>query len=442
MATVRLPGFFLAFGLAWTLYYLALALLPASSMYGPMAEAILLQLAFVLLTGIAALATWLLSDGIVSRPPNEAAASGVDDDRLRLASRVSLAFSAVGLLALLVDKVFVQQIDYLEGLAAARSEWTNLGGERDGISSMWSALGYLLSTSFFVAISLLVVRPDIFSAAERAIAWIASLALVLGNSALTGGRSFLLLLAAAVVALAFLRTDLGKPLPRIGNKGALAFAAAVAIAGAYALYVFAARAELSEVDVYSYAVGMLEFLGGQPTPTFEWLSGDTWFGQLGSLFVLAIAYLVHSAFTFAAILEASPPQVNLLFGYLMELAAKLGLTSRPDLDWMLTGRFPSLPGALYLEGGVALLAAGAVLLGVSMALSVRLYQRYPRSLTVLAGWVAVQTTALLSPFLMAAEILSYPFVIAEFLLIAAVARVTRLRARAPATHTVRPAKRS
>lgn len=443
MTIARLPGFLLAFVLAWVLYFLGVALLPASSMFGPMSEAVLLQLAFALLAGVAALATWLLSDGIASRPPTkDGGDSVVDDDRLRLASRVSLALSGAGLLALFVDKVFVQHIDYLAGLAAARIEWASLGAERDGISSMWSALGYLLSTCFFVSVCLLVMRAEIFSAPERAIAWVSSFALVLGNSALTGGRSFLLLLAAAVVALVFLRKDLGKPLPRIRVKGMIAVSAPIAAAGAYTLYVFAARAELTEIDVHRYAVEMLEFLGGQPTPAFERLSGDTWFGRLASLLVLAHAYLVHSAFTFAAIVEAPPQHGDLLFGYLRELAAKLGLTSRPDLDWLLTGRFPSLPGALYLEGGVALLAAGALVLGASMALSVRLCQRYPRSLTVLSVWVAVQTTALLSPLLMAAEVLSYPFVIAEFLLIAAVARVTGLRARAPATHPVRPAERS
>lgn len=441
MAIARLPGFLLAFVLAWALYFMGVALLPASSMFGPMSEAILLQLDFALLAGAAALATWLLSDGLVPRPPNDAGGKVADDDRLRLASRISLALSGAGLLALFVDKVFVQHIDYFGGLAAARIEWATLGAERDGISSMWSALGYLLSTCFFVAVALLVMRPDTFSATERAIAWLSSLGLVLGNSALTGGRSFLLLLAAAVVALAFLRIDLGKPLPRIRFEGMLGFSAAIAAAGAYVLYVFAARAELTEIDVHRYAVEMLEFLGGQPTPAFEQLSGDTWFGRLAGLLALALAYLVHSAFTFAAIVEAPPQHGDLLFGYLRELAAKLGLTDRPDLDWLLAGRFPSLPGALYLDGGVALLAVGALALGVLMALSARLCQRYPWSLTALSVWVAVQTTALLSPLLMAAEVLSYPFVIVEFLLIAAVARVSGLRASAPTTHPVRPAER-
>lgn len=430
MAIARLPGFLLAFVLTWALYFMGLALLPASSMFRLVSEAILLQIAFVLLAGAASLATWLLSDRIAARPANQAGGTVVDDDRLRLASRVSLALSGAGVLALFVDKVFVQHIDYLGGLAAARSEWTSLGAERDDISSVWSALGYLTSTSFFVAISVLIVRREIFSATERAIAWLSSFGLALTNSALAGGRSLLLLLAATGVALTLLRADLGKPLPRVRVTGILVFLATIAAVGAYVLYVFAARAELTQIDVHQYSLEMLEFLGGQPTREFERLSGDTWFGLLAGLLVMALAYLVHSAFTFAAIVEAPPQNTDLLFGYLRELAAKLGFTSRPDLDWLLTGRFPSLPGALYLEGGLALLVAGALVLGALMALSVRLCQRYPCSLTALSVWLAVQTTALLSPLLMAAEVLSYPFVIGEFLLIAGVARIADLRAGA------------
>ena len=431
MANTGLPGFLLAFVLAWVLYFVGVALLPAHSAYGRVSEAIMLQIDFALLTSASALAVWRLSDGINWNPASGVPADTAESGRLRLASRLGLALSVAGLLALFIDKVFIQGIDYLSGLAAARAEWTNLGAEREGISSFWSALGYLLSTCFFVSICVLVVHGDIFSAKERMISWVSSLGLLLGNSALTGGRSFLLLLGAATVAGFYLRADLGKSLPRVGGRLILAASAAVGIAGAYALYVFAARAELTDVDAHRYAVEMLEFLGAHPTPAFERLSGDSSLGLLAGLLALALAYLIHSVFTFAAILDMPPHSEHLLFGYLRELAAKLGFIDRPDLNWALVGRFTSLPGALYIDAGVGLLVAGAVTLGVLMTASVRLCQRYPSSLTALSAWVAVQTTALLSPLLLAAEVLSYPFVIAEFFLIAAVAGLAQVCTRLP-----------
>lgn len=431
MQNSRLPAFIVTFLLAWALYFVGVALLPASSLFSAVAEALLLQVIFVLLVGIGGLVTWVGSTATTQTGPFSEYLGVKQDIRLRLASRLGLALSVAGLIALFADKVFIQGVDYFAGVAAARAQWTDLGADREHVSSIWSAVGYLLSSSFFVSVSILIWRAEAFSTTERMVSWALSLWFVLANSALTGGRSILLLLSAFVVALIGLRFDLGKSFRRIGLKSISAAAAALVLGGGYALYVFAARAELTEVDAHRYAVEMLEFLGAEPTPAFERLSGDGWAGQLVALLTLALAYVVHSLFTFAAILELPPQHGHLLFGYWRELAAKLGLTEPPELDWPLTGRFPSLPGALYLDGGVGLLVVVALALGVLMALTVRLCQRHPASLTALSVWAAVQTTALISPLLPAAELLSYPFVIAEFMLIAAAASAIRLRSKPP-----------
>lgn len=429
MTNVAVPRFILSFVLTWSLYLVGVAVLPAHSMYGRLAEAVLLQIGFALLTTVAAMVAWRLSDRCARERVPSARGDVFNHARLRRAARTGIALSVVGLFALAVDKVFVQGVDYSLGLAGARYQWAMLGEAREGVSSAWSVLGYLLSTSFFVSIYVVVLHDGVFSAKGKTVVWIASLGLALGNSALSGGRSLLLLLVVVSVALVSLRADLGKSLPQIGGRLVLVGVAAIMALGAYVLYVFAARAELTGFDAHEYAVGMLEFLGAQPMSAFEGMSSNTWVAHLAGLVVLALAYLVHSVFTFAAIIDL-PSESSQLLLYVRLLAAKLGFVDYPDLEWELTGRFPSLPGVLYLDGGVGLLAGGAVLLGVWMALSVRLCQRHPTSLVAVSVWLAVHTTALLSPLLLAAELLNYPFVIAEFLLIAVAAGAARFRPRA------------
>ena len=60
----------------------------------------------------------------------------------------------VDLAALTYDKLFIQKIDYSAGLAFAREEWRQLGEEREGqASSIFSVIGYLLGSSYYVAAS-------------------------------------------------------------------------------------------------------------------------------------------------------------------------------------------------------------------------------------------------------------------------------------------------
>ncbi|MCX7900918.1 MAG: hypothetical protein N2483_01255 [Burkholderiaceae bacterium] len=416
-----MPGFLVVFQLVWILYFVGVAVLPASSLYAATAVAIVIQLVFALIATIAALAVWIISDERSLAPGFRRTAG--EHRSLLTATRLSLALSALGLLALLIDKIIVQGIDYSGGLAAARAQWSVLAAEREHVSSIWSALGYLLSSCFFITVTVLTCCRVESSKTEKAAAWTLCIAFALANSALTGGRSVLLLLAATLAVLLAVRIDLGQPLPKIGAPTQLAATAGIVATGAYTLYIFAERAELNGIDVHGYAAEMLEFLGAEPTPVFQRLSGDTWFGRLAALAALALAYLVHSFFTFAAIVEAPPQEVDLLFGHVTDLAAKVGLGARPDSEWLLTGRFPSLPGALFIKGGIGLVAFTAACLGAAMALSVRLSQRFPTSLAVIAVCWAVQTTAVLSPMLAAIELLNFPFVFAEFFLVAAAVRL-------------------
>ena len=183
------------FILAWTIYWVVVALLPVRSIFPSTLQAFLLQLSFVVLVSSAMFST--LAIFRVGRMP----VAGRSD--VPHASRLiwlAIAMSGVGLAALMYDKLFVQQIDYSEGVAFAREEWRRAGEEREGqVSSIYSMIGYLFGSAYYVAAVLAVTQTRDLSAKTRLLALLAAFGFLFANSALTGGRSSILLFGAVLV---------------------------------------------------------------------------------------------------------------------------------------------------------------------------------------------------------------------------------------------------
>ena len=110
----------------WLLYWGVVALLPVHSIYPATFEAFLLQLAFVLLVAGAMWSTQSLFG--VRRMPLAGAATVAHVHRV---IRLALGLSLVGLAALMYDKLFIQGIDYSEGVVYARHNlrWATSGLE-------------------------------------------------------------------------------------------------------------------------------------------------------------------------------------------------------------------------------------------------------------------------------------------------------------------------
>jgi hypothetical protein len=139
--------------------------------------------------------------------------------------------------------------------------------------------------------------------------------------------------------------------------------------------------------------------------------------------VLALSYVTHSFATAAAIVEGPTEDKSILFLHAAGILYKLGLGSAPDGDWFLTGRFPSLPGALWHQYGALGFGAASLALG-AIAASARVWAiRSPRRLVPMGVCLLVDAILLLSPALFAADFLSFPFVVASFLVLAAWARL-------------------
>ncbi len=103
---------------------------------------------------------------------------------------------------------------------------------------------------------------------------------------------------------------------------------------------------------------------------------------------------------------------------IMTLLSKAGLIDAVDSEWFLSGRFPSLPGALYHQFGTSGLVAFSFLLGVVASMTLRFIAFYPRSMIALGAFVLCVTILVLSPELAAFDFLAFPSVAVGFLILA------------------------
>lgn len=403
---------------AWLVYGLAVALLPVTSVYPAVMQAAGLQVAFVVLVlvGYGAVAAML--------PPVPLPLAGSSDlASSRQLVRVALWMSVVGLAALTYDRVAIQGVDYSEGIAAAREEWRELGEDREGqASSVFSMLGYLIGSAYCVAIVLALTQSRALTPAQRLWALLASFALLLANSIISGGRSSVLLVA--VVSLAALASRRGLRLADLlpGRWARRSFTAALGLAAAYLLYVFRERAQAGDTDVLEYALDFLPFLGLQVVPSYERTLDGGFLSGLSALLVLAVSYATHSFATVAAIVAAAPEDKTIVFLHLATLLSKLGLIQPPDGEWFLAGRMPSLPGALWHQFGTIGFAVGSVLLGALAAAARRWTARRPQRLLPLGVFALGGATLMLTPLLFAPDFLSFPFAFGSFVQLALLER--------------------
>ncbi len=334
--------------------------------------------------------------------------------------KLGLLLAALGFVFLAYDKVIVQQVDYSAGVAAAREQWRTLGDARDGqASSVFSVFGYLLGSAYMLPLSFAFSRRVSFSDSTRMIVILVSFLLLLANSFLTGGRSSILL-AIAFCGYGF-QGSLGSRRKPLFTRRIfpLSLYALFSFLVFYVLYVFHSRSAASGEDLTIYSVAFLDYLGLEPVDSsFAELSRSP-FSSPALLLGLAASYISHSFATTSAIADYSGSETGTLFAYPLSLLYKLGVASQPTAEWFLSGRFPSLPGAVYLQGGLLALFLFSLILGLIAGILVSLSFLQPGNLYLFLLCSLLEAVLLLSPLLFATELLSFPFVAFSSLLLIA-----------------------
>lgn len=414
-----------AFVAVWLIYWLAIALLPVHSIYPGTFGAAMLQLGFVVivLSGIA-VTRLLVGERALSRPGD------YDIPTANTLIRLALWMSVIGSLALIYDKVFVQGIDYSSGVAVAREEWRKLGEDREGsASSIFSVLGYFFGSAYYVAIVLAVTQVRVVSPKFRMRSFLITFVLLMINSAITGGRSNLLLVAVFVFAAFWSRKGLTLRNLFPGANQRLALKLLLLLGFAYTVFIFYERAEAGGSDALNYAIEFLPDLGLETSTDYRaWLDSSP-ISSLSAMLVLTASYVTHSFATVAAIVDANPEDKTIVFLHLAGIANKLGLIAPPDGDWFLAGRFPSLPGALLYQFGWLGFIGGSLLLGGVSEICRSWAVKRPDRLMPLGSCVMAYVVLILTPELFAGDFLSFPFVLGSFVQLAVIDHFLRLNRR-------------
>jgi len=410
---------------AWLIYWVAVALLPVHSIYPAVVQAFFLQLGFVALV--------VFGYFVASPRSREILMPYAINGEIR-ATRglVTLAFymSLAGFVFLLFDKVYVQGIDYSNGLAIAREQWKELGEEREGkASSIWSVLGYVFGSAYYVAMVLVITQTRQFSRRRRLVSIVVCFVFALANSIITGGRSNFMLLGAVALCAFSARRGLRVRDVLTSRKQRRYVTAICVLTAGYIVFVFYGRAAAGNQLVYMYVVSFLPYMGLDFDEWYRQSVTSGWLGAIGNMSILVIGYLTHSFATVAAIIDAPQEDKTIIFNNFISIFYKLGLMDRPDDEWFLKGRFPSVPGALWHQFGPAAYLISSFLLGVAAALASLWARLRPHRLLPLGVQILTATTLILTPYVFAPDFLAFPSVLVAFVMLSPLARLGRARRR-------------
>lgn len=397
----------------WLFYWSLVFLLPATSTYSAVTFAFALQLLFVFFVIVGYSWSGINLNARKLFQWNQQAPRNTD-----WMIRALLWLSFIGTVSLIYDKIVIQGIDYTQGIAVAREAWREKGIARDGgISSIYSILGYLLSSGYFVAAVLLLLGGKAINTKKRYKILLAIFMLLIVNSAITGGRSNVLLLL--VFILGTMTTVSGFSYKELFANRFLRLLMLFILffSFSYVLYVFSERANATGIEASAYLKQFLPYLGLELNTSFIEFMGSGIISNLLSLLVLSASYLSHSFATTAAIMEYGTGDKIILFTHFMNILHKLQLVDRLDSSWFLTGRFPSLPGALFYQFGAFGFAVTSVFIGFLSGLSKCFYLYKPSSIIFLMFYLIMYSVLIVSPLGLAIDFMSFPFVILSFLLI-------------------------
>lgn len=418
-------GMLKRFCAVWVLYWFIYVVQPVHSIYPATVGAFLLQALFVINVALFYVIGTLR--GIEVTSTRQVIISKKETEVVNFIIVAGISISIFGTAFLLYDKIGIQGIDYSRGLALARQEWRVLGEVRsNAASSIYSALGYIFGGAYFLSFALSVSRTYPLSDGRRFLYILTCLVLLLLNSAITGGRSSILL---ALFFVAFGYFSVGHTRNnslfnrKIYSRG---FKTLLCACGAYTLYIFYLRALASDQFVGIYSLYFLDYLGLAPSEWFAKLVYETDWGGGLALINLAVAYLTHSLATTAAILQTSDHSGNVMFVNFMAIGSKFGLADGPEA-WFLAGRFASLPGALFLQFGALGLLIGSASLGFYSGTVSKLNTLQPGRPIVFFLCSIGELNLLMSPILFAAEFLFFPSVVVGGFLIIFMVRLRRSR---------------
>jgi oligosaccharide repeat unit polymerase len=336
----------------WIGVYLMAFLIPANSIYKTSSRFYAIGLIMLFLTVLTT--SLLLSYSFFKRKKkynDEHRIPQINKHQILLVIKICSLLSLAGLSCFIIDKVLIQGINYAEGLAVARYDYRDIGEGRTGVSSLYSALGYILSGFSCIAFILSFVFFD-QSQKWTLYGLLLPFLDLMGVSVLTGGRTSIILIVAMVLGGRVLRKLLRYEIWPFNKKNTSLFIVLLVVIFFYVIYIFADRAQQSDEAAKFYAESMIVFLSGSVNPYFDKIEIlPDLIQNFIYLCISLLAYLVHSNWILEGIFELNIMYGEATFVGFRDYLSKIGLPFQHQ-EWSFEGKFISWPGALFHDIGL------------------------------------------------------------------------------------------
>lgn len=408
------------FIIVWLLYWAIYMLQPVSSIYSGIFLAFIIQFIFV----FAVVLAYGFSNIVIAQRISCLIEIKEFNNKYAInIIKIGIFISITGIIFLFINKVIIQGVNYFDGIGAARHQMTTLTEEgRGAVSSIYSAIGYPISSAYFIS-AMLIFSPNLLIKDNKRMALILIISMLLIiNSILVGGRSAILL------ALTFLTFPLFLEGKRklFNNRNYYKFLGLVLfILFIYIIYIFNSRASVNNIDLRDYSMDFLEYLGLVPYEWFSRVIEHNYFGETLAILNLALSYMTHSISTIAGLLDDKGAGYP-VFNYLITLLEKLKFINPTDVDWPLSGRFMSLPGGIYFIWGFLGLLVFSILIGILVGIILNIFRKNTNSISMFFLCSIFESILLSSPFIFAGDLIFFPFIISGGLLTLFIARIIKI----------------
>jgi hypothetical protein len=324
--------------------------------------------------------------------------------------KIGYVFSCLGLILLIIDKVGIQKINLLQSVAVIRDQWQfNAENRGYSVSSLYSAAGYLIGSSYYLCLIILFSLRYILPEKKRLQMIILGLFFLLMNSLLTGGRSGFLLLISLLSFSYFSNSVLHVKnifSSRLTKTIFLIFFILIMI---YSEFIFELRASRSNLSINEYIYNFIYSLGLQEYKFIQ--ESDGWVIIYFRHINFILSYLTHSFATMAEIADYKGDSQNVLFLTIQSILSKASLMCYLPNDSLVQGRLASLPGLLLLAFKDVGLFIGAFVIGFCSNLANFIYKRRPYLILPLFLASIFESLLILSPFLFSWDLIFFPYAV-------------------------------
>lgn len=336
----------------------------------------------------------------------------ISDKILNLNIKILTIGPLIGFIFLFIDRVFIREIDYLQGLRLARYDWLETSG-----GGVLGVVGNLLVPLSYVGILLLITNFERIH--SKKILVFSIVVSIVGVAALNGGRSNLLL-ALVMIVVGFIIVKNKSFKIKIFSLGGAVFSLIGVGCFYYIIYIIESSASMGGVTLDQLLVPGIEALYGAPHHDFF----ESKHSYLMNILIYIFSYLYHGQWTaqYSFFLTDRPGLYSITSLPIVMLTdlklLDLNLSNKAFSD---TGAFISLPGAFFYDFGWPGVFFITLFLGLSLGV-VMFFLRRRKAIGAMkiCFIVTVLYVLLLSPIVPAWGLSYFYFIIFSFIFLSVI----------------------